>query len=171
MPAVRNRSLLILSSVLFIGGMIGIIVSGYYQATPKSGRLDSQQFSSEGQRIYLTGFSSKGRIPFARGPMWLARRGGGCVACHGLDGQGGIVPMMGTEPTPAITYKALTQAEKNEDPGDEEEHPPFTEKTIKQAITLGLEPNGEELDNMMPRWSMTNEELDEIIEYLKVLGK
>jgi hypothetical protein len=46
---------------------------------------------SNGERIYFTGISSRtGRIEVQGGPLWLRTHGGGCVACHGTKGKGGI---------------------------------------------------------------------------------
>lgn len=49
------------------------------------------------------------------------------------------------------------------------EHEPYTDETIKRAITEGVEPNGEPLDWLMPRWSMSDEDLDDLIEFLETL--
>ena len=85
-----------------------------------------------------------------------------CVNCHGEDGKGGaVILMMGSIEVPDITWPELT--------GPHEHHEPFTEETIKQAITDGVEPNGEELDFFMPRWQMADEDLDDLIEYIKTL--
>jgi mono/diheme cytochrome c family protein len=74
--------------------------------------------------------------------------------------------MMGSFDAPDIRYSTLT----GEEHGDEhEEHPPYTDETLKQAITQGLDPAGEPLDWVMPRWTMTDEQLDELLDYLKAL--
>ena len=71
--------------------------------------------------------------------------------------------MMGRLDAPNITYTALT-SEKGED-----EHEPFTDELIKTAITRGLEPDGERLSDNMPRWQMSDRDLDDLIDYLKTL--
>jgi len=48
-------------------------------------------------------------------------------------------------------------------------HESYTDETIKQAITEGVEPDGEPLDWPMPRWSMSDEDLNDLIEFLKTL--
>lgn len=40
---------------------------------------------------------------------------------------------------------------------------------IKRAITEGLNPAGEPLDRTMPRWQMSEEDLDDLLEFLKTL--
>ena len=85
-----------------------------------------------------------------------------CVNCHGADGHGGNVRIMMTSfEAPDITWAALT--------GQHEDHAPYTEATIKDAITKGLEPNGKELEIYMPRWQMADEDLDDLLSFLKTL--
>lgn len=107
----------------------------------------------------MTGMNEKGeRIPFVGGPKWLYMHGGGCVNCHGADGRGGIYPMMCGVKTPDIRYSTLT-----------EEHG-MSEGDIKKAITQGVDEDGEELDYCVPRMQMSEEDLNDLIEYLKNLG-
>jgi hypothetical protein len=40
---------------------------------------------------------------------------------------------------------------------------------VKQAITEGINPAGEPLDEEMPRWSMSQDDLDDLIDFLKTL--
>jgi len=51
--------------------------------------------------------------------------------------------------------------------GEEMEHPPYTEETFKWAVTKGVEPDGEPLDEAMPRWRMSDQDLEDLISYLK----
>jgi|Deesub1362B_J571_1020462.scaffolds.fasta_scaffold00025_1 cytochrome c oxidase subunit 2 len=116
------------------------------------------QYKSNGELIFMTGVNEKGeRIPFVGGPQWLYMHGGGCASCHGTDGKGGIYPMMCGVKTPDIRYSTLT-----------EEHG-MTEEDIKKAITQGVDDEGEELDYCMPRWQMSEKDLNDVIEYLKEL--
>ena len=125
-----------------------------------------QGYTSNGEAIYFTGANDRGqRIPFTGGPMWLSMHGGGCASCHGPDGRGGAPVMMGTEIPPDIRYHHLTEEEHEEG----EAHPPYTDETIKRAITEGVEPDGEQMDLTMPRWQMSEQDLDDLIEFLKTL--
>lgn len=132
--------------------------------------FERRTYASNGERIYYTGVNDQGqRIPFEGGPMWLYMRGGGCVDCHGINGKGGVPVMMGIEVPPPITYHALTEEEHEEHEGEGEEHPPYTDETIKRAITESLDPAGEPLDYTMPRWQMSGKDLDDLLEFLKTL--
>ncbi|MBP2030800.1 mono/diheme cytochrome c family protein [Methanohalophilus levihalophilus] len=125
-------------------------------------------FNSNGELIYYTGFNENGqKIPVTGGPHWLYVHGGSCVSCHGVDGKGGVPIMMGTSIPSDIRYETLTAEDEHEDEHDE--HPPYTDETIKKAIRDGVNPAGEDLDYTMPEWDMSDEDLDDLIEYLKLL--
>lgn len=51
------------------------------------------------------------------------------------------------------------------------EDEPHSEETFKRAIAEGVEPNGEHLDWPQPRWSMSKEDLDDLIAFLKTLDR
>jgi len=128
------------------------------------------RYDSNGERIYYTGVSERtGPVPFQGGPMWLAMHGGGCASCHGINGRGGVPVMMGTAIPADIRYEALTAKDVHNQRREEEAHPPYTDELIKQAITQGLDPAGKSLDWTMPRWQMTQEDLNDLIAYLKTL--
>ena len=68
----------------------------------------------------------------------------------------------------AFIYAVLTAPEL--DPKTQEvERPAFSEEGIRQAITQGLEPNGESLNPFMPRWSMPGQDLADLLAFLKTL--
>lgn len=150
---------------------------GFLSEPPK---LD---FKSEGELIYHTGYNESGQfIEFESGPGWLYMHGGSCVSCHGADGKGGRFVMMGTAIASDIRYEVLSseahmekleveteeglEAKQEE---EEEEHPPYTEETLKRAIREGLDPAGNALDFTMPRWALTDSDLDEVVAFLKTL--
>jgi mono/diheme cytochrome c family protein len=127
------------------------------------------EYRSNGAQIYFTATSRRGTpvtSDFRMGMM-----GGGrvaCVTCHGPDGRGGPVRMMMRAfDAPDIRYETLTSEEHREE--DEHEHEPWTDETIKRAITEGVEPNGKPLDWQMPRWTMSEADLDDLLEFLKRL--
>jgi cytochrome c oxidase subunit 2 len=121
----------------------------------------SIQYKSNGERIYFTAASSSGKPIISQGFTMMHGRIA-CVNCHGADGNGGNVHMMMTNfEAPDITWVELT--------GPHEHHAPYTEATIKDAIIKGVEPNGEELEIYMPRWQMADEDLDDLLSFLKTL--
>lgn len=118
---------------------------------------ESATLKAEGQRIYWNGTNLSGsRVTFSGGPAWFATRGGGCILCHGRNGQGSMVREC-LRRAPNIQYKVLKARH-------------YTDTQIKRAITQGINTAGTRLNNFMPRWKMTDEQLDAIVVYLETLN-
>lgn len=170
MRSQKSWAVIVVAAVLVGFGLVLCVVTtiGGYSLTQRVvGGGPSGEYVSNGQMIYFTGRNDRGqRIPFEGGPMWLYAHGGGCAACHGPDGRGGAPVMMVAEIPGDIRYSHLTEEEHEEG----EEHPPYTDELIKRAITLGLNPAGEPLDLAMPRWRMSEGDLDDLILFLKTLN-
>ncbi|HEX9984413.1 MAG TPA: c-type cytochrome [Thermoanaerobaculia bacterium] len=86
-----------------------------------------------------------------------------CASCHGYDGrgraEGGVRPSN-------LRWDVLTKP--YEVPG-ERQHPPYTRATIKRAITMGVDPAGNKLQTVMPRYRMADADLDDLLAYLEKL--
>lgn len=90
-----------------------------------------------------------------------------CAGCHGSDGGGGTARlMMTTFEAPDIRFRSLTADDHGAVHAD---HPPYTDDDIKRAITDGVDPSGEPLAWMMPRWNMSENQLEDLLEFLKTL--
>ncbi len=115
-------------------------------------------YSSNGQRIFLTGTSSSGKPIVPSGfnmPMMRLT----CAGCHGPEGHGGsVVIAMQRYDVPSITWPVLTQDE-----------PPFTEETVKRAIVDGIDADGSDLEYPMPHWQMSSGDLDDLVAFIKTL--
>ncbi|ADE36801.1 c-type cytochrome [Methanohalophilus mahii] len=177
-----KTSFLLVAALLVIVGTVGIgylvylesnaryapVGSGQYpmdtyQGDYMSGQYQVTDFESNGEMIYYTGFNDSGyRLSMTAGPRWVYVHGSSCVNCHGVDGKGGAPIMMGYVVPADITYDSLTSEEHVG-------HIPYTDETIKIVIREGIDPEGQPLDSTMPRWRMTDEDLDDLIEYLKTL--
>jgi hypothetical protein len=48
-------------------------------------------------------------------------------------------------------------------------HPAFTEESVKRSITDGVDPAGHPLDTAMPRYSLSDSDLVDLVAYLKRL--
>jgi mono/diheme cytochrome c family protein len=132
------------------------------------GIYDKGSYSSNGERIYYLGIGSEGkRIPIRGGPHWLYAMGGSCVNCHGQDGSGGFPIMMGTKVSSDIRYERLVSRQHNHE--DENEESIYTEEDIRRAITDAVMPSGKPLDSTMPSWKMSEEDLSDLINFLKTL--
>lgn len=86
-----------------------------------------------------------------------------CANCHGLDGrgkpEGGVVPSN-------IRWSELAKPYTVEHQ-DGRKHPPYTPQSLKRAITLGLDPAGNVLSPVMPRYRMSWQDLADLVSYIQ----
>ena len=81
--------------------------------------------------------------------------------------------MMWSFNVPDITWDNLTEEKDHGEQASEEEHeehPSYTEETLKRAIIRGINPAGEPLDEEMPRWQMSGRDLDDLVGFIKTLN-
>jgi hypothetical protein len=119
-------------------------------------------FRSNGERIYFTATSERGTaITYASGPgssAWMMGNGQlTCASCHGPTGRGGVhnMGMMQTMTAKDIRWSAL-QSE-------------FDAEKFRLAVMEGQDPDGTQLNTDMPRWNIGNDDLADLIAYLKTL--
>jgi len=120
---------------------------------------------SRGKQIYVQGTSPAGREILAyvgEASIEVPGSAMACANCHGLDGQGkpegGVVPSN-------LTWEALTKP-YGLTHADGRRHPPYTGRALELAITRGLDPAGNKLLNVMPRYAMSGEDLADLVAYL-----
>lgn len=155
-----------------IGGIIVIALIGLVSAPTLFGVNSMHnrdnwptQFQSNGERIYFTATSSSGLAITARGgDSSMGMMGAGCVTCHGADRQGARLMHSFWKTTPPLTSDALFKEDSEDGHGD---HDGYSEDSLGRAITQGIEPGGKPLDQAMPRWSMSKQDLDDLISFLK----
>lgn len=117
------------------------------------------KFSSNGERIFYTGTNSRGKSIKNSNRM----EGVGCAMCHGTDARGMQMMMMDV---PELRWSYLSDPDGHIHPNGRR-HPPFTEGSFKACVLAGFDPGGNQLNTMMPRWEMSEEDLNDLIEYLK----
>lgn len=118
-----------------------------------------------GKQIYLTGRSPGGGeivatlgLGGAEVPASLMP----CGSCHGADGRGR--PEGGAVPSD-ITWPALTRSYGVRH-ADGREHPPYDARSLIKAITLGVDPAGNALSAVMPRYRLSQEDAADLMAYL-----
>jgi len=175
----NTRFFLAIAAGLLVGILIlvGIILLYWNFSLPQTAeraegplRPTRGIFESNGERIYFIGKSRTGpAITYTMPGMHRMGPGSlGCANCHGEDARGGSVNMMMTTiEVPDIRYSTLTETHEEEHEADG--HPPYTDETIIEAITEGVNPAGEALYWAMPRWDMTEGQLDDLLAFLKTL--
>ena len=120
-------------------------------------------FGSNGERIYFKSSSERGsKITYDDGPDsngWMMMGNGqlACASCHGPDGSGGEHGMgqMQVMSAPDIRWSAI---------GEE-----FDAELFSLAVTKGEDPDGSQLSTDMPRWQMGDEDLSDLLDYIKKL--
>lgn len=131
-------------------------------------------FDSNGERIYFTATSDRGsEIDYEGGPGIGGMMMGGrlsCASCHGPDARGGTHRMhMDVMDAPNVRWQALTEAEEHVEPDEAEaghDHD-YTFDAFRAAVVDGVHADGQELSDDMPRWSITDADLGDLVDYLK----
>lgn len=123
-------------------------------------------YASNGERVYFTGNSVSGSaITSTGGGMHQRMMGGGCASCHGGNRGGGRLMPQFWKNAPPLTREALFEIH---DGGDGHGgHERYTADTLKRAVMRGLDPSGKPLDESMPRWSMSESDWQDLLEYLR----
>lgn len=131
-------------------------------------------FKSNGERIYFTSTSDSGTdISYTGGPeMGMMMMGGryACVSCHGTDANGGHHVMhMEIMDSPGIRWSTLTRMKRKELGKDENDKSidAYTFEDFKKEVIDHKELDGDELKDGMPKWNMSNTDLEDLMNYLK----
>lgn len=112
---------------------------------------------SLGERIYVDGTGLDGRLAYSQGPDWLRHAGAGCAVCHGNRGQGMTVQAGGvTGVAPAVDWDSLSARG-------------YDAARLRVALTEGVDPHGREFHYYMPRWVLSDAELDALAAFLRAL--
>jgi ABC-type branched-subunit amino acid transport system substrate-binding protein len=128
--------------------------------------LDEAQ--ARGKQIYLKGTSPNGdRIDAVVGVegVTLPASAVPCASCHGPDGlgrpEGGVLP-------PDIRWGELTKTYGHVHE-DGRRHPAFDEASLARLLRSGLDPADNRLDRSMPLYSMSEQDMSDLIAYMKHL--
>lgn len=131
----------------------------------------SAELSAEeraGQQIFLKNESPSGaRISARMGMSGLELSGASmaCGNCHGEDGRGR--PEGGVEPS-NIQWSELTKA-YGHDHSNGRRHGAYDEEHLRRAVMGGIDPEGNQFDGAMPRYSMSAKDFAALLAYIKKL--
>ena len=159
----RLNGLIALAGVALAAAAIWIFG---FSMGPRVSRSDwPPKFQGNGERLYFTGVGVGGQpIRAIGGDRHMPMMGGGaCVACHGIDREGGRLRPFFWTVAPAITAEALTGAHSDT---DDHAHSAYTRRSLAEALTRGVRPDGSEIGPGMPRWAMSTEDLSDLVAYL-----
>lgn len=124
----------------------------------------SRIYSTNGEQIYFTGRNHAGsQIAYQGGNMHAQMHITACADCHGEQREGGrrMYPTFWLK-APPLTRESLF----GEHDDGHDDHAAYTRESLKRAITYGVDPSGKHLDTAMPRWLMTESDLDDLVDYL-----
>jgi len=149
----RSRSLRVaLTSTLCVAFLGGAAQAGD----------ELSEAEARGKHIYTEGESPKSRIitaAIARSEAPVSASILPCIQCHGVDGRGiGVI-------SPDINWDELVDASGHEHL--QRSHGAFDAATVARAIRSGLDTAGNELEATMPRYAMADEDMADLIAYLK----
>ncbi len=134
-------------------------------------------FDTNGERIYFTSTSDSGEdIDYEGGPGSGGMMMGGrlsCASCHGPDARGGRHRMhMDVMDAPNIRWVALSDEDHDDRVEDtHEQDAGYDVDAFRFAVMGGVHRDGEPLSNDMPRWTMSESDLQDLIEYLQTFDE
>lgn len=151
------------------GSWISAIVIGAIVWNAAAFGEELSQQERFGRRIYMDG---QGAAPIeallGNGETSVAASVVPCASCHGADGrgrpEGGVIPS-------DITMAMLTAPLDAGGTTGSRKRDPYTERSIKRAISMGLDASGNRLNATMPRYRMSSQDMDALMSYLKKVGQ
>lgn len=167
-----------IASIFGVGLLLIVLLNACWVFPRRRGTGWGQgAFDSNGERVYFTATSERDtNITYSGGAPSGMMMGGGdltCASCHGPDAQGGVHAMMGmqTMDAPDIRWDSLA-SEGEDGHGDEEEghgEGEYDLELFRLAVVEGKHPDGEPISEDMPRWDISDEDLEDLAEYLMSL--
>jgi ABC-type branched-subunit amino acid transport system substrate-binding protein len=123
-----------------------------------------------GKHIYKEGVSPSNRpieAVLGEGSTRVPGRLMPCASCHGLDGkgrpEGGVVPSQ-------VTWDILTSPQRKADVLGRQRRA-YDLASLRRAITQSVDPAGHHLGATMPGYRLSPQDMDHLIQYLRVLGR
>ena len=144
------------------GAQVSAPVQTAVQTPVQTGALTPRE--RRGKALYLRGESASGReIVAVIGEIDVPGSTLNCAGCHGLKGEG---KSEGGITAGSLTWAHLLKPGGHTHPTGRK-HGPFDEAAFARAVTLGLDPDRNELVAAMPRYRMSAEDLADLVAYLK----
>lgn len=127
-------------------------------------RRELTQQEKRGKAFYLRGETASGQeITALMGDVDVPATTLTCAGCHGARGQG---ITEGGVTAGNMTWAFLTKPYGHADDGGRK-HPAFTESSFTRLMTSGVDPAGNKLAVAMPTYRMSQEDMANLIAYLK----
>lgn len=156
--------LLCLIAGIFVFACPSGLRPGHTSAQTTTEQRDLTAEERRGWQIYYSGESGSEGIPaiMSGDGVEVPASVVTCDSCHGLYGEGRDE---GGVSAGDITWSYLTKPHVHE--GSGRKHPAFTDASFKKAITFGVDPGGNAIEVSMPRYKMTQQQMSDLIAFLK----
>lgn len=150
--------------------MLSLAVGATAYAAQGTGSGDDAR-AEAGRRMYMDGVLPSGETMtgIIQGDIALSGEQVICGWCHRRSGLGSSE---GQEVTPAVTGDILynpLRLPTSKPPLAPTQRPAYTDETLKRAIRDGIGPDGKPFEPLMPRYPLSDQQLDVLIAYLKTL--
>ena len=141
-----------------------LILNGPSAVHSQNARRELTLQEKRGKAFYLRGESASGQeITALMGDIDVPASTLTCAGCHGLRGEG--ITEGGVTAGP-LTWSFLTKPYGHTDEGGRK-HQAFSETSFVRMLTAGLDPAGNKLAVAMPTYRMPQEDMANLIAYLK----
>src|SRR6185436_11677648 len=148
--------------LLSIAGFL--VLNGPSTVHSQSARHELTLQEKRGKAFYLRGESASGQeVTALMGEIDVPASTLTCAGCHGLKGKG--ISEGGVTAGP-LTWSYLTKHYGHTDEGGRK-HGAFSETSFGRMLTAGLDPAGNKLAVAMPTYRMSQEDMANLIAYLK----
>src|ERR1051325_6313085 len=133
-------------------------------AVTSNSRGDLTPQEKRGKAFYLRGESASGQeVTALMGEIDVPASTLTCAGCHGTRGEGKTEGGVTAGP---LTWSHLTKPYGHTDEGGRK-HQAFSETSFVRMLTAGLDPAGNKLAVAMPSYRMSQEDMANLIAYLK----
>jgi ABC-type branched-subunit amino acid transport system substrate-binding protein/cytochrome c553 len=141
-----------------------IAIASTVQSQSVRHELTAQE--KRGKAFYLRGESASGQeITALMNDVDVPASTLSCAGCHGARGEGRTE---GGVTAGNLTWSYLTKPYGHNDEGGRK-HGPFTESSFTRMLTSGLDPAGNKLAVAMPTYRMPQQDMADLIAYLKCI--
>jgi len=165
----------IFAALVGVACQVGDVAAGAEPVTAAA--AGAGQSSLElGKRIYREGITASGE-PLSAVVQSDVPLPGTLIACGDCHQRSGLGSSEGSTLTPGVTGALLFQprtiqrkqmyASRMEGPGT---RPAYTDESLVRAIRQGMDPAGRTLDDLMPRYALSDEDMGHLTDYLKSLS-
>ncbi|MCL5734314.1 MAG: cytochrome c [Actinobacteria bacterium] len=150
---------------LYVGFAAAALLGGLLVAAACGSESGTSADVALGETIYVEGTDAQGaQITHTTEAGILSQAG--CYACHGTDGKGrSIDTKLGQFDAPDIRWSVIGQPMQTNGVTE----PPYDATTFARALRDGVGSDGDQLEPVMPRWQLTDAEVNALIAYLKTL--